>query len=121
MNVKVMARRLRVFRYVKEHMELYGECPTRNMVADALGMPISTARDHMAALREADGLPLPFNDRRAASEVRTTYGIQAKASRASAEVRSARAQWAEPTHSAPVDMVMSERRHIPAWAMGDDA
>jgi len=121
MNVRVMARRLRVFRHVKEHMELYGECPTAGMVAEALGIARSTASDDLSRIRDADGLPLPVNNKRESAQVRADAGLQAKAGRAGAEVKSARSRWAEPSHAAPVDLVMSHRRHIPAWATGDDA
>lgn len=120
MNIKVMARRLRVFRCVKEHMELYGECPTAGMVADALGVSLKAAQSDLARLRRADGLPLPINTHRAGIAASRRDGRSLGGVQRSNEARSAGAWGQEPTHSAPVDMVMSERRHIPAWAMGDD-
>ena len=66
--------RLRVFRAVKAHMEAHGESPAPERVALALSLADHTVRDHMRALRRADGLPFPIPDGRLAEALQ--QGLQ---------------------------------------------
>lgn len=119
MNIKVTARRLRVFRFVKEHMELHGECPTAGMVAEALDLSKNTALLDMRRLHGAAGLPLPINSYEQGMKVAASHYRMSHHSPGRGVLTQAR-NGGEISHAAPVDLVMRENRKIPAWAAGGD-
>lgn len=63
--------RLRVFRFLKQHMLATGDCPTAKLVGAAIGIDSSWAAVVMRELKGADGLPVPITE----GETRRQEGV----------------------------------------------
>ena len=66
---KVLARRLRIFAFVKEYMEVHHDSPSREEIMAGLDLPdslIHVIGHDLRLLRRADGLPM---------ELRPLYGV----------------------------------------------
>lgn len=111
-KIRKQVNRLRIFGFIKSHMERHGTCPSSLMVAEELRMSQNLVATHMRALEDATGLPLPIPSgaiRKSIAAIETNGRLEKYTAALTAQATKG-GNYVNPMSPVPVDVLMGAMR-----------